>query len=80
MTTGIKRGPAVLDDNGDPSATPLALRAYLVDIIPILVYLPSWFPGSGFQKKAAHWRKIIESLVGKPFRYVQEQLVGVHFL
>ena len=53
--------------------------AFWVDLFPILMYVPSWFPGAGFQKKAAHWGKLNETLVDKPFRYVQEQLVGVFF-
>ena len=31
--------------------------AYLVDIIPILKYVPEWFPGAKFQTKAAVMRK-----------------------
>ena len=27
--------------------------AFLVDLVPILKYVPSWFPGAGFQRKAA---------------------------
>ena len=53
--------------------------AFWVDLFPILIYVPSWFPGAGFQKKAAHWRKLNTILVEKPFRYVQEQLVRKHF-
>ena len=53
--------------------------AFWVDIFPILAYVPSWFPGAGFQKKAAHWKKLNETLVEKPFRYVQEQLVREPF-
>ena len=53
--------------------------AFLVDLFPILVYVPSWFPGAGFQKKAAHWRKLGATMVEKPFRYVQEQLVREPF-
>jgi hypothetical protein len=53
--------------------------AFWVDLFPILEYVPSWFPGAGFQKKAAHSRKLNATLVGKPFRYVQEQLVGEPF-
>ena len=30
--------------------------AFLVDIIPILKYVPEWFPGAKFQKKAAVMR------------------------
>jgi hypothetical protein len=53
--------------------------AFWVDLFPILKYVPSWFPGGGFQKKAAHWREVINSMAEKPFRHVQEQLVQVHF-
>ena len=53
--------------------------AFLVNLFPILVYVPSWFPGAGFKRKAAHWRKLSENMVEKPFRYVQEQLVGELF-
>ena len=49
--------------------------AFLVDLIPILKYVPSWFPGAGFQKKAARWREGINTMAEKPFRHVQEQLV-----
>ena len=54
--------------------------AFYVDLIPILMYVPSWFPGAGFQKKAAHWRKLNKNLLEKPFRYVEEQLVGNLFI
>jgi len=50
--------------------------AFLVDIFPILKHVPSWFPGAGFQKKAAHWREVNASVVNKPFCHVKEQLVG----
>ena len=53
--------------------------AFLVDLIPILKYVPSWFPGAGFQKKAARVREATNIMAEKPFRIVQEQLVRVHF-
>ena len=49
---------------------------FWVDIFPILEYVPSWFPGAVFQGKATHWRKLNKTFIEKPFRYVQEQLVG----
>ena len=52
--------------------------AFWVDLFPILKYVPSWFPGAGFQRKAAHWRELNAIMVEKPFRYVKEQLVGDH--
>jgi hypothetical protein len=55
------------------------LGTFWVDLFPLLKYVPSWFPGAGFQKKAAHWRKVNATLAEKPFRYVEEQLVGELF-
>jgi hypothetical protein len=52
---------------------------FWVDLFPILKYVPSWFPGAGFQKKAARWREAINTMAEKPFRHVQEQLVQVYF-
>jgi hypothetical protein len=54
--------------------------AFLVDLFPILKYVPSWFPGAGFQKKAARVREAINTMAEKPFRHVQEQLVQDSFL
>ena len=53
--------------------------AFLVDSLPILKYVPSWFPGAGFQKQAARVREATDIMVEKPFRHVQEQLVHRHF-
>jgi hypothetical protein len=53
--------------------------AFLVDSISILKYVPSWFPGAGFQKKAARWKEATNTMAEKPFRHVQEQLVQVRF-
>ena len=53
--------------------------AFWVDFFPVLKYVPSWFPGAGFQKKAARWREVTNTMAEKPFRYVQEQLVRVLF-
>ena len=50
--------------------------AFWVDFFPILKYVPSWFPGAGFQKKAAHWSQVNASMIQRPFDYVKDQLVG----
>ena len=63
MTYGIKVQP--YDDPyikiaGDAVAVIAELLipgAFLVDIIPILKYVPEWFPGAKFQRKAAIMRK-----------------------
>jgi hypothetical protein len=48
--------------------------AFWIDLFPVLKYLPSWFRGAGFQKRAAHVREATNTMVERPFRYVQEQL------
>ena len=54
--------------------------AFWVNLFPILKYVPSWFPGASFQKKAARWRYVTNMMAEKPFRHVHEQLVHVHSL
>ena len=49
---------------------------YWVDLFPILKYVPSWFPGAGFKKRAAHWREVNRAMIEKPFHYVKEQMVS----
>ena len=51
--------------------------AFLVDLIPILKYVPSWFPGAGFKKKAARWRACFASMLDKPYRRVIEDLARI---
>ena len=51
------------------------IGAFLVDIFSLLKYVPSWVPGAGFQKKAAHWKAANITMAEKPFHYVKEQLV-----
>jgi hypothetical protein len=55
--------------------------AFWVDLFPILKYVPSWFPGAGFQKKAAYMRGMNKAAIETAFRYVEvEQLVWMPFL
>ena len=54
------------------------LGTFWVDFFPILKYVPSWFPGAGFQKKAVHWKVLLTTMAEKPFGYAKEQLVGDH--
>ena len=53
--------------------------AFWVDLFPILKFVPSWFPGAGFQKKAAHWSSVNAAMTQKPFSQAKEQLVGHYF-
>ena len=49
--------------------------AFLVDIIPILKYVPEWFPGAKFQSKAAMMRKHAEIMRNMTFAATEELMV-----
>ncbi|KAF9645118.1 cytochrome P450 [Thelephora ganbajun] len=50
--------------------------AFLVDLIPALRYLPSWFPGTGWKKTAEAWRQDLLNLVNTPHQFVLDQLAA----
>ncbi|KIJ94934.1 hypothetical protein K443DRAFT_11723 [Laccaria amethystina LaAM-08-1] len=47
---------------------------FLVDLLPFLKYVPSWFPGAGFKRKAAHYAAINAEVANQPFITVQTKL------
>ena len=49
--------------------------AFLVDTIPILKYVPEWFPGAQFQRKAAMMRKHSAEVRNTPFAATEELMV-----
>ena len=49
--------------------------AFLVDIIPILKYVPEWFPGARFQRKAAVMRKHAAIMRNATFSAAEELMV-----
>lgn len=52
---------------------------FLVDLIPILKYVPSWVPGAGFQKKAVYWRAANMDMLYKPWNAMKENSVSLSF-
>ncbi|OCH88434.1 cytochrome P450 [Obba rivulosa] len=46
----------------------------VVEFLPILQYMPSWFPGAGFKRMLPKWREDIEALRNSAFRDVQAAL------
>lgn len=49
--------------------------AFLVDVLPILKYVPEWMPGAGFQTKAREWKKLARAMVEVPFTAAKRNLV-----
>ncbi|KAJ5762459.1 uncharacterized protein N7511_005841 [Penicillium nucicola] len=48
--------------------------AWLVDVIPALKYIPSWFPGAGFKKTAKLWREHLAGIADRPYEFVKQQI------
>jgi hypothetical protein len=53
--------------------------AYLVDAIPILRYLPKWFPGAKFKRDAASYTECFRAMRDIPYNQVKDQLVFQFF-
>ncbi|KZT02017.1 cytochrome P450 [Laetiporus sulphureus 93-53] len=45
--------------------------SWLVDSIPVLRYIPTWFPGSGFKRWAQKARKITDEFAAAPYMYAK---------
>ncbi|KAG2738465.1 cytochrome P450 [Suillus brevipes Sb2] len=50
--------------------------AFMVDILPLLAYVPVWFPGAGFQRMAREWRETLEEMVSAPHKLVKDQMAA----
>ncbi|KAL4773894.1 cytochrome P450 [Aspergillus nidulans var. acristatus] len=48
--------------------------AWIVDTVPFLKYLPSWFPGTGFKRTAASWKQTLLTTIEKPYRLVLKHM------
>ncbi|KZT58207.1 cytochrome P450 [Calocera cornea HHB12733] len=49
---------------------------WLVDSIPILRFIPEWFPGADFQKKARYYREQMKSAYKAPLDWVKAQMAS----
>lgn len=45
------------------------LGIWPVDMIPVLKYLPSWFPGTGFKRNAAVWKVKMQQFADGPYEH-----------
>ncbi|KAF9558598.1 cytochrome P450 [Agrocybe pediades] len=50
--------------------------AFLVDMIPVLKYVPEWVPGAGFKRKARAWRKIQERFRDAPYQQAMDDMAS----
>ncbi|KAG1745658.1 cytochrome P450 [Suillus lakei] len=50
--------------------------AFMVDILPFLAKVPTWFPGAGFKRIARELRKNLEEMVSAPHKLVKDQMAA----
>ncbi|KAH7889032.1 cytochrome P450 [Phlebopus sp. FC_14] len=50
--------------------------AFLVDVVPMLRYVPEWLPGSGFLQMAKSSRQLMNEAVKTPHQFVLDQLAS----
>ncbi|TFK49211.1 cytochrome P450 [Heliocybe sulcata] len=58
------------------SGRAMAPGRWLVNYFPLLRFVPSWFPGAGFQRQAVIWRKELDALSGTPHKWVRDQMAA----
>ncbi|KZV60850.1 cytochrome P450 [Peniophora sp. CONT] len=49
---------------------------WLVDVIPQLKMLPSWFPGASFKRMARQWKPRMEAFVNLPYSWVKSMVAS----
>lgn len=48
--------------------------AYLVDTLPFLKHIPSWFPGAQFKRDAKRWKSHVDRMKDEPWKAVKQSL------
>jgi len=74
VTEGSDKYITMVEETMDNFSVATVPGAFLVDLFPILRYLPEWFPGAGFKRKARKWRKLLFENVNAPFAYVLNEM------
>ncbi|KAH9929014.1 cytochrome P450 [Epithele typhae] len=64
----------IADDAMDIFAAAFEPGKYLVEIIPWLARMPSWFPGAGAKRDGEVWRPIIYKMVSAPWDAAMEKM------
>jgi hypothetical protein len=68
----------VVDHALEQFSDAVAPGAFLVDVFPLLRYVPSWVPGAGFKKKAREWRQNYRDMAEVPHKLVKQRMVSAN--
>ncbi|KAJ7106241.1 cytochrome P450 [Mycena epipterygia] len=63
-----------LADKAIHSLSVAFVKGYLVDVFPALKYVPKWFPGAEFKRKAETWKKLARAMLEVPFAETKRQM------
>lgn len=47
---------------------------FLVDMIPLMLYIPSWFPGAGWKRQGERWGEVNRQVAHRPFELVKQKM------
>jgi hypothetical protein len=81
MTYGMNIRPyndpyiAIAEEAIEAMAELVIAGAFFVDILPILKYVPAWFPGAKFQRKAAMMRTHSKKIRNATFTATKKLMV-----
>jgi hypothetical protein len=59
-----------------PATVAMVPGTFLVDTMPFLKHVPSWFPGAGFKRKAKGWKDLAETMWRMPFEAGKKRFVS----
>ncbi|KAG6853550.1 hypothetical protein C0991_003342 [Blastosporella zonata] len=69
----------VAEEGSRISGLATAPGKWLVDYYPIIRFIPSFFPGTGWKRQGEEWRQRLNTLSGVPHAWVKEQMVTGNF-
>ncbi|THU92611.1 cytochrome P450, partial [Dendrothele bispora CBS 962.96] len=50
--------------------------SFFVDYLPSLKYMPAWFPGASFKRKANTWAPMVSNLINAPWKRVKSSMLN----
>ncbi|KAI6098628.1 cytochrome P450 [Pisolithus croceorrhizus] len=53
-----------------------SVGAFMVDRIPVLAYIPEWFPGAGFKRRAREWHADLQNMINQSFEFAKSQMAA----
>ncbi|KAF5311388.1 hypothetical protein D9758_018949 [Tetrapyrgos nigripes] len=64
-----------LVNNAAESLVTFSHGIFLVDYFPWLRYVPAWFPGAHFKRKATHWSHFTSELANRPWNQLKASII-----